>query len=129
MPWRKMLTYLTGSVDQELLLRHEFLAAENRILRSRIQGRLLLTDAERLCLAKIGKRLGRKGRRSLLDLTSLFRQDHEHEVFRETPRRVEQLDRDTGLVRRHEGLDRARAPLSVRVVPEVGANGQVEEIV
>ena len=40
MPWRKMLAYLTGSVDQELLLRDEFLAAENRILRSKIQGRL-----------------------------------------------------------------------------------------
>jgi hypothetical protein len=60
MPWRKMLAYLTGSVDQELLLRNEFLAAENRILRSKIQGRLLLTDAERTCLAGIGKRLGRK---------------------------------------------------------------------
>ncbi len=60
MPWRKMLAYLTGSVDQELLLRNEFLAAENRILRSKIQGRLLLTDAERICLAGIGKRLGRK---------------------------------------------------------------------
>jgi hypothetical protein len=31
-----------------------------RILRSKIQGRLLLTDAERTCLAGIGKRLGRK---------------------------------------------------------------------
>jgi hypothetical protein len=60
MPWRKMLAYLHGSVDQELLLRSEFLAAENRILRSKIQGRLLLTDAERTCLAGIGKRLGRK---------------------------------------------------------------------
>ncbi|MHC4669895.1 MAG: hypothetical protein ACYTFD_16010 [Planctomycetota bacterium] len=29
MPWRKMLAYLTGSVDQELLLRNQFLAAEN----------------------------------------------------------------------------------------------------
>ena len=57
MPWRKMLAYLTGSVDQEFLLRNEFLAAENRILRSKIQGRLLLTDAERTCLAGIGKRL------------------------------------------------------------------------
>ena len=60
MPWRKILAHLTGTVDQELLLRNEFLAAENRILRSKIRGRLLLTDAERTCLAGIGKRLGRK---------------------------------------------------------------------
>jgi len=47
MPWRKMLAYVTGSVDQEIVLRNEFLAAENQILRSKIQGRLLLTDAEK----------------------------------------------------------------------------------
>ncbi len=37
MPWRKMLAYITGTVDQELLLRNEYLAAENRILRAKIQ--------------------------------------------------------------------------------------------
>jgi hypothetical protein len=31
-----MLAYLTGSVDQDLLLRNEYLAAENRILRAKI---------------------------------------------------------------------------------------------
>jgi hypothetical protein len=36
-----MLAYITGTVDQELLLRNEYLAAENRILRAQIQGRLL----------------------------------------------------------------------------------------
>jgi hypothetical protein len=29
----RMLAYITGTVDQELLLRNEYLAAENRILR------------------------------------------------------------------------------------------------
>ncbi len=29
-----MLAYITATVDQELLLRNEYLAAENRILRS-----------------------------------------------------------------------------------------------
>jgi len=47
MPWRKMLAYITGTVDQELRLRNEYLAAENRILRAKIQGRLVLTDPER----------------------------------------------------------------------------------
>jgi hypothetical protein len=49
-----------GTVDQELLLRNEYLAAENRILKAQVQGRLLLSYAERLTLAEIGHRLGRK---------------------------------------------------------------------
>ena len=46
MIWARMLAYITGTVDQELLLRNEYLAAENRILRSQIKGRMLLSDAE-----------------------------------------------------------------------------------
>ncbi len=42
-----MLAYITGTVDQELLLRNEYLTAENRILRAKIRGWLLLTDPER----------------------------------------------------------------------------------
>jgi putative transposase len=30
MVWARMLAYITGTVDQELLLRNEYLAAENR---------------------------------------------------------------------------------------------------
>ena len=55
-----MLSYVTGSVDQELLLRNEYLLAENRILRNQIQGRLRLNDSERKSLAEIGARLGQK---------------------------------------------------------------------
>ena len=55
-----MLAYITGSVDQELLLRNEYLVAENRILKGQVEGRLRLTDPERITLAEIGKRLGRK---------------------------------------------------------------------
>jgi len=60
MDWMRMLAYITGTVDQELLLRNEYLAAENRILRAQIKGRLLLSDAEKKTLADIGYRLGRK---------------------------------------------------------------------
>jgi putative transposase len=60
MIWARMLVYITGSVDQELLLRNEYLAAENRILRAKIKGRLLLSDAEKVTLAEIAHRLGRK---------------------------------------------------------------------
>ena len=31
MNWTRILAYITGTVDQELLLRNEYLAAENRI--------------------------------------------------------------------------------------------------
>jgi putative transposase len=55
-----MLAYITGTVDQELLLRNEYLAAENRILRAKIKDRLLLSDSEKATLAEIAHRLGRK---------------------------------------------------------------------
>ncbi len=60
MDWKTMLAYITGSVDQELLLRNEYLAAENRILRKQVQGRLRLTDGERRTLAEIGWKLGKR---------------------------------------------------------------------
>ena len=60
MIWARMLAYITGTVDQELLLRNEYLAAENRILKAQIKGRLLLSDAEKGTLAEIAHRLGRK---------------------------------------------------------------------
>ena len=57
MIWTRMLAYITGTVDQELLLRNEYLAAENRILVAQIKGRLLLSDAEKATLAEIAHRL------------------------------------------------------------------------
>jgi putative transposase len=58
--WLRLLTYVTGLVNQELLLQNEYLAAENRILRAHLPARMRLSDAERSTLAEIGKRLGRK---------------------------------------------------------------------
>jgi putative transposase len=60
MEWARILAYITGTVDQELLLRNEYLAAENRILKAQLQGRLRLSDVERMTLGEIGHRLGRK---------------------------------------------------------------------
>jgi hypothetical protein len=54
-----MVAYVTGTVDQELLLRNEYLGAENRILRGQIKGRLLLSEGEKATLAEIAQRLGR----------------------------------------------------------------------
>jgi len=47
-------------VDQELLAWNEYLAAENRILKAQLKGRLNLSHAERATLGEIGHRLGRK---------------------------------------------------------------------
>ena len=59
--WARLLAYVTGLVNQELLLQNEYLAAENRILKTRLQPGWRLSDGERATLAEIGKRLGRKG--------------------------------------------------------------------
>ena len=58
--WARLLAYVTGMVNQRLLLQCEYLAAENRILRAHVPGKVRLCDSERRTLAEIGKRLGRK---------------------------------------------------------------------
>ena len=60
MDWVRVLAYITGIVDQEPLLRNEYLVAENRILKAQLKAPLRLTDAERMTLAEIAYRLGRK---------------------------------------------------------------------
>jgi len=45
MNWARVLAYVTGTVDQELLARNEYLAAENRIIKAQLKGRLKLSDA------------------------------------------------------------------------------------
>src|SRR5229473_2998143 len=63
--WVRLLAYVTGSVNQELLLQNEYLATENCILRAQLPSRLRLSDPERATLAEIGKRLGRKALREV----------------------------------------------------------------
>jgi putative transposase len=77
MDWTRILAYVTGTVDQELLVqellvRNEYLAAENRILKAQLQGRLKLSDAERALLGEIGHRLGRK---ALAEVAAVARPD------------------------------------------------------
>ncbi len=60
MDWKQLLAYITGTVDQELLLRNEYLVTENRILRTQMKGRLRLSDGERKVLAAIGQKLGKQ---------------------------------------------------------------------
>ena len=63
--WLRLLAYVTGSVNQEFLLRNEYLAAENRILRAQLPSRFRLTNPERATLAEIGKRLGHRALREV----------------------------------------------------------------
>jgi len=60
MDWKTLLACITGSVEEQLLLRNEYVVEENRILRNQIAGRVQLTDAERQTLAAIGKKLGKQ---------------------------------------------------------------------
>jgi transposase InsO family protein len=60
MDWKILLACITGSVEEELLLRNEYLVTENRILRQQIEGRVLLTDAQRRTLAEIAKKLSKQ---------------------------------------------------------------------
>src|SRR6267378_8702347 len=60
MDWKTLLAYITGTVDQELLLCNEYLATENRILRNQLKGRARLSDGERKTLADIGHKLGKQ---------------------------------------------------------------------
>ena len=102
--WARLLAFVTGLVNQELLLRNEYLAAENRILRAHLPSRLRLWDTERSTLAAIAKRLGRK---ALKDIA-----------------RVAQPDTILGWYRRlvaqkFDGSRRRAGPGRPQVLPEV----------
>jgi hypothetical protein len=68
MDWKHLLAYITGTVDQELLLRNEYLVTENRILRNQVTGRMRLTDGERKALADIGQKLGKQALKEVATL-------------------------------------------------------------
>jgi transposase InsO family protein len=70
MDWKTLLAYITGSVDQELLLRNEYLVTENRILRRQITGRVQLTDGERRTLAEIGQKLGKQALKEIATIVT-----------------------------------------------------------
>ena len=70
--WARLLAFVTGFVNQELLLRNEYLIAENRILRGHLPMRLRLADPERVTLGEIVKRLGRN---ALKDVAQVAKPD------------------------------------------------------
>src|SRR5215470_578246 len=60
MEWKHLVANITGTGDQELLVRNEKLVTANRLLRHQITGRVRLSDGERMTLAEIGYRLGKQ---------------------------------------------------------------------
>ena len=92
MDWKTLLAYITGSVDQELLLRTEYLAAENGILRNQITGCVHLRDAERTTLAEIGKKLGKQALAEALAVTcEKSHVNSEHPLPKDGPAHVGKL--------------------------------------
>ena len=68
MDWKRLLAYVTGSVDEELLLRNEYLVRENRALRTQVTERLLAAPARQAIeqvLEEDRRRSRPAGRRSL----------------------------------------------------------------
>jgi transposase InsO family protein len=72
MDWKHLLASITGTVDQELLLRNEYLVTENRILRNQLTGRMRLSDGERKALAAIGHKLGKQ---ALAEVATIVKPD------------------------------------------------------
>src|SRR5712692_10502427 len=68
----RLLAYVTSSVTRSFCCGNEYLVAENRILRAKLPSRLRLSNPERITLAEIGKRLGRK---ALRDVACVARPD------------------------------------------------------
>ena len=56
----EVLALVGGYVNEELLLRNEYLAVENEILKSKLKRPVKFNDSERIKLARIGKKIGMK---------------------------------------------------------------------
>jgi len=104
MDWACILAYVSGTVDQELLARNEYLAVENRILKSQLSGPLKLSDAERAMLGKIGHRLGRQ---ALAEVATVARPDTILAWYRKL------------VARKFDGAKARRGPGRPRVTREV----------
>ena len=109
MDWARILAYITGTVDQELLSRNEYLVTENRVLKRQLKGRLLLSDAERATLGEIGHRLGRK---ALADVANAAKPD----TILGWYRRLVAREFDGSKQRRYPGRPRVERKLEELVV-------------
>lgn len=64
------LALVGGHVEEELLVRNEYLAAENKILRSKIEKTIRFNNEERILLAQIGNRIGIKALKDICNIVS-----------------------------------------------------------
>src|SRR6267143_2281179 len=104
--WARLLAYVTGLVNQKLLLQNEYLAAEKRILRAHLPARVRLSDPERSTLAEIGKRLGRI---ALQQVACVAKPDTILAWYRRL------------IARKFDGSNRRTSPGRPRIAPEVEA--------
>ena len=75
----EIMALVSGRVEKEILLRNEYLVAENEILKSKIEKPLRFNDHERIRLAKIGKQIGLK---ALKEISCIVRPETILEWFR-----------------------------------------------
>jgi putative transposase len=106
MHWKTLLAYITGTVDQELLLRNEYLVTENRILRHQIKGRVRLSDGERTTLADMGHKLGKQALEEVATIVTL-------DTILAWHRRL--------VARKFDGSQQRTAPGRPRIDPEIEA--------
>src|SRR5262245_20657796 len=106
MDWKHLLAYITGTVDQELLLRNEYVVTENRILRHQLTGRVPLTDGERKTLAAIGQKLGKQ---ALKEVATIVKPDTVLAWHRKL------------VARKFDGSQQRRAPGRPPIDPELEA--------
>jgi putative transposase len=106
MNWKIWLAYITGTVDQDLLLRNEYLVTENRILRHQIKGRVRLSDGERTTLADMGHKLGKP---ALEEVATILTPD----TILAWHRRL--------VAQKFDGSQQRKAPGRPRIDPEVEA--------
>src|SRR5215813_9846257 len=106
MDWKTLLAYITGTVDQELLLRNEYLVTENRILHHQLKGRVRLSNGERKTLAEIGYKLGKQ---ALAEVATLVKPDTILAWYRKL------------VAQKFDGSKQRQAPGRPRIDPELEA--------
>ena len=107
MDWKKLLSSITTSVDEELRLRNEYLMTENRMLLQQSPGRVPLTDSDRQALAEIGIQLGKQ---ALQEIATVAKPDTIrawHRKFASPPGDISQVPKSVGRPRIDQKIDLA----------------------
>jgi transposase InsO family protein len=93
---------------RELTLENEYLRVENRVLKSKVRGRIRFTDDERWSLMKAALAMGRKLMREVVTIVK-------PDTILAWQRRLEQANWDYSR-RRRRGLGRPRTPADIEVL-------------